>query len=414
MCLKMLKPQDNIGRITMDFKMARRMSNIKASEIREILKITEHPEVISFAGGLPAPELFPVQEIKEVNRLVLESDGAKALQYSATEGYRPLREWIAGRMNQRLGTGFDCDNILITHGSQQALDLSGKVFLDENDVVFCESPTYLAAISAFKAYGCDFVEIPTDDDGMIISELEKKLTQYPNGKLVYLIPDFQNPTGRTWSLERRKDLALLSARYGIAVLEDNPYGELRFEGDFLPSVKSFDTAGNVLCTGTFSKIFCPGYRIGWIAGGKDILRQFVMVKQGTDLQCNTIAQMEIAKYLELYNIDQHIEKIRAVYKHRRDLLVRTMQEVFPDNTAFTIPSGGLFAWVELPAEMDARVYLEKCLQENVAFVPGGSFFPNGGHENTLRINFSNMPDEKIVEGIRRMGQILNKISGRRQ
>lgn len=393
----------------MNFKTARRMSNIKASEIREILKITEQPEVISFAGGLPAPELFPVAAIAEVNRLVLETDGAKALQYTTTEGYRPLREWIAGRMNQRLGTSFDCDNILITHGSQQALDLSGKVFLDENDVVFCESPTYLAAISAFKAYGCNFVEIPTDDEGMIIAELDKRLQQYPNGKLIYLIPDFQNPTGRTWSRERRKELASLSARYGIAVLEDNPYGELRFEGEFLPAVKSWDTTGNILCTGTFSKIFCPGYRIGWIAGDKDIIRQFVLVKQGTDLQCNTIAQMEIAKFLELYDIDQHIEKIRTVYRHRRDLSVQVIQESFPDNITFSIPNGGLFAWVELPVEMDARIYLEKCLKENVAFVPGGSFFPNGGHENTLRINFSNMPDEKIIEGIRRMGKILNEM-----
>ncbi len=392
----------------MDFKMARRMSNIKASEIREILKITERPEVISFAGGLPAPELFPVDAIKEVNRIVLESDGPKALQYSTTEGFRPLREWIADRMNKRLGTSFDCDNILITHGSQQALDLTGKVFLDENDVVFCESPTYLAAISAFKAYGCRFAEVPTDDEGMIISELEKKLQEYPNGKLIYVIPDFQNPTGRTWSLERRKELAAVSARYQMPVLEDNPYGELRFEGEFLPSAKAFDTTGNVLCTGTFSKIFCPGYRIGWVAGDKDIIRQFVLVKQGTDLQCNTIAQMEIAKYLELYDIDEHIEKIRAVYKRRRDLFVQTMQETFPDEVSFTIPSGGLFAWVELPEQMNARDYLEKCLAENVAFVPGGSFFPNGGHENTLRLNFSNMPDDKIVEGISRMGKILNE------
>lgn len=393
----------------MNFKTARRMSNIKASEIREILKITEQPEVISFAGGLPAPELFPVTAIAEVNRLVLETDGAKALQYTTTEGYRPLREWIADRMNQRLGTSFDCDNILITHGSQQALDLTGKVFLDENDVVFCESPTYLAAISAFKAYGCNFVEIPTDDEGMIIAELDKRLQQYPNGKLIYLIPDFQNPTGRTWSRERRKELASLSARYGIAVLEDNPYGELRFEGEFLPAVKSWDTTGNILCTGTFSKIFCPGYRIGWVAGDKGIIRQFVLVKQGTDLQCNTIAQMEIAKFLELYDIDQHIEKIRAVYRHRRDLLIQVMQESFPEHITFSIPNGGLFAWLELPAEMDARVYLKRCLKENVAFVPGGSFFPNGGHENTLRINFSNMPDQKIAEGIRRMGKILNEM-----
>jgi len=388
--------------------MARRMSDIKASEIREILKITERPEVISFAGGLPAPELFPVEAIKEVNRMVLDSDGAKALQYTTTEGFKPLREWIAHRMNNRLGTSFDCDDVLITHGSQQALDLSGKVFLDEGDVVFCESPTYLAAISAFRAYGCHFIEIPTDDQGMIISELVKQLEKCEKAKLIYVIPDFQNPTGRTWSLERRKQLADISARFGIAVVEDNPYGELRFEGEFLPSVKSFDKAGNILCTGTFSKIFCPGYRIGWIAGDKNIIRQYVLVKQGTDLQCNTIAQMEISKYLELYDIDVHIDKIRDTYRKRRDLSVKTMEEAFPDGVSFTRPQGGLFAWVELPSHINARDVLEKCVEQNVAFVPGGSFFPNGGKENTFRINFSNMSEERIVEGLKRLGNVLNK------
>jgi len=384
------------------------MSDIKASEIREILKITERPEVISFAGGLPAPELFPVGAIKEVNRMVLDSDGAKALQYTTTEGFKPLREWIAHRMNNRLGTSFDCDDVLITHGSQQALDLSGKVFLDEGDVVFCESPTYLAAISAFRAYGCSFIEIPTDDQGMIISELVKQLEKCEKAKLIYVIPDFQNPTGRTWSLERRKQLADISARFGIAVVEDNPYGELRFEGEFLPSVKSFDKAGNILCTGTFSKIFCPGYRIGWIAGDKNIIRQYVLVKQGTDLQCNTIAQMEISKYLELYDIDVHIDKIRDTYRKRRDLSVKTMEEAFPDGVSFTRPQGGLFAWVELPSHINARDVLEKCVEQNVAFVPGGSFFPNGGKENTFRINFSNMSEERIVEGLKRLGNVLNK------
>jgi len=392
----------------MEFNMARRMSDIKASEIREILKVTERPEIISFAGGLPAPELFPVEEIKEVNRMVLDCDGAKALQYTTTEGFKPLREWIAHRMNSRLGTSFDSDNILVTHGSQQALDLSGKVFLDEGDVVFCESPTYLAAISAFRAYGCLFVEIPTDEHGMIISELVKQLEKCEKAKLIYIIPDFQNPTGRTWSLERRKQLADISAQFKIAVLEDNPYGELRFEGAFLPSVKSFDITGNILCTGTFSKIFCPGYRIGWIAGNKNIIRQYTLVKQGTDLQCNTIAQMEISKYLELYDIDVHIDKIRAVYRKRRDLSIQTMEEVFPEEVSFTRPQGGLFAWIELPAYINARDVLAKSLEQNVAFVPGGSFFPNGGKENTFRINFSNMSEERIVEGLKRLGNVLMK------
>jgi 2-aminoadipate transaminase len=387
---------------------AKRMSYLKASEIREILKVTERPEVISFAGGLPAPELFPVKEIKEVNRIVLDESGHKALQYTTTEGYAPLRSWIADRMNTRLGTSFDRDNILITHGSQQALDLSGKVFLDKGDIVLCESPTYLAAISAFRAYECNFIEVPTDKDGMVMDELEKLLQNTTNVKLIYVIPDFQNPTGRTWNYERRKQLAEFATKYGVIVVEDNPYGELRFEGEPLPSVKSFDKEGYVLCTGSFSKIFCPGYRIGWIAGDKDIIRKYVLVKQGTDLQCNTIAQMEIAKYLELYDIDKHISKIIKTYRFRRDLAVKTMEKAFPKGITFTRPQGGLFSWVELPENINARDVLVKCLEKNVAYVPGGSFFPNSGKENTFRINFSNMPEDRIVEGLERLADVLNE------
>jgi len=394
----------------MEYKYAQRMSNLKASEIREILKVTQRPEVISFAGGLPAPELFPIEEIKRVNQRVLEESGAIALQYTTTEGYLPLREWIANRMNSHLGTSFEADHVLITHGSQQALDLSGKVFLDKGDVVLCESPTYLAAISAFRAYECDFVEVPTDDDGMVIEDLERILNSVKNIKMIYVIPEFQNPTGKTWSLERRKRLAEAADRHRVIVIEDNPYGELRFEGESLPSVKSFDGQGYVLCTGTFSKIFCPGYRIGWIAGEKEIIRKFVLAKQGTDLQCNTIVQMEIAKYLELYDIDEHIGRIRDVYRRRRDLAVQVMEKEFPAGVTFTRPHGGLFAWVELPDEMNARDVLTLSLEQNVAFVPGGSFFPNGGHENTFRINFSNMPEERIVEGLTILGRILQTLT----
>ena len=392
----------------MNFNYAERMSKLKASEIREILKVTQKPEIISFAGGLPAPELFPIEAIKEVNRIVLEEDGENALQYATTEGYDPLRKWCANRMNTRLGTNFDYENILITHGSQQALDLSGKVFLNKGDIVLCESPTYLAAISAFKAYECDFIEVPTDDEGMITSELENILKTTEKVKVIYVIPEFQNPTGRTWSIERRKALAELATKYNVVVIEDNPYGELRFEGETLPSVKSFDKSGHVLCLGTFSKIFCPGYRIGWIAGDKDIIQKYVLVKQCTDLQCNTIAQRDIAKYLELYDIDKHIEKIREVYRERRNLAIETMKKEFPKEAKFTRPQGGLFMWVELPKEINARGVLEKCLQRNVAFVPGGSFFPNGGHENTFRINFSNMPNDRIVKGIKCIGEILKE------
>lgn len=384
------------------------MSYIKASEIREILKVTEQEDVISFAGGLPAPELFPIKEINEINQIVLKEAGTKALQYTTTEGYAPLREWISKRMNERLRTSFDKDNILITHGSQQGLDLSGKVFLDEGDIVLCESPTYLAAISAFKAYGCSFIEIPTDRYGMNMDVLEDVLRKTKNIKLIYVIPTFQNPTGKTWNLERRKRLAELSAQYSVAVVEDNPYGELRFEGESLPSVKAFDKVGNILCTGSFSKIFCPGFRIGWIAGDKEIIRKYVLIKQGTDLQCNTIAQMTIAEYLKRYDIDKHIKKIVEVYRKRRDIAVRSIECYFPKNIKFTHPEGGLFTWIELPEGVSARNILEKCLEKKIAFVPGGSFFPNEHKENTFRINYSNMPEDRIEKGLQILGEVIKE------
>lgn len=390
----------------MKLKFAKRMSYIKASEIREILKVTEQEDVISFAGGLPAPELFPIDEINEISQIVLMEVGTKALQYTTTEGYMPLREWIAKRMNDRLGTSFDKDNILITHGSQQGLDLSGKVFLDDGDIVLCESPTYLAAISAFKSYGCSFIEIPTDDEGMNMTALDEILNKTKHVKLIYVIPTFQNPSGRTWSLERRKKLAELSAKYDVAVLEDNPYGELRFEGESLPSIKSFDNTGNILCTGSFSKIFCPGFRIGWIAGDKEIIRKYVLVKQGTDLQCNTIAQMTIAEYLKRFDIDKHIGKIVEVYKKRRNIAIRSIACYFPKEVKFTRPNGGLFTWVELPESISARDILERCLEKKIAFVPGGSFYPTENRENTFRINFSNMPEEKIETGLKTLGEVI--------
>ena len=390
----------------MTLQLARRMASIKHSEIREILKVTQQPDIISFAGGLPAPELFPVEEIDLVQHLVLQEAGTQALQYTTTEGFAPLRSWIAKRMNSRLGTSFDLDNVLITHGSQQGLDLSGKVFLDPEDVVLCESPTYLAAISAFKAYGCRFIEIPTDAEGMDMDVLENTLKSTDNVKLIYVIATFQNPTGKTWNLQKRQQLAQLASRYNVAVIEDNPYGELRFEGQDLPSVKSFDKTGQVLCTGSFSKIFCPGFRIGWIAGDKELIRKYVLIKQGTDLQCNTVAQMVIAKYLELYNIDDHILKIVALYKKRRDIALQTIQEHFPKNVHYTHPEGGLFTWVELPENVSARDILELALQSKIAFVPGGSFFPNNERENTLRLNYSNMSEDKIKAGLTTLGGII--------
>ncbi len=390
----------------MQLRFAERMSRIKASDIREMLKVTERNGVISFAGGLPAPELFPIDEIEEITRKVLKEQGGKCLNYASTEGYIPLKEWIADRMNSRLGTSFDTDDIMITHGSQQALDLSGKVFLDEGDVVLCESPTYLAALGAFRAYGCRFIEIPTDGDGMIPESLEEVLKTTCRVKLIYVNPEFQNPTGRTWSIARRKRLAELAAEYNVAVIEDNPYGELRFEGEKLPSIKSFDKADCVMYVGTFSKIFCPGFRIGWVAGHRDAIRKYVLVKQGADLQCNPLSQSIIVEYMKHHDIDAHIARIVEVYKRRRDIALDCIAKYFPAGIRFTRPEGGLFIWVELPENISARSLLAECLEKGVAFVPGGSFFPNENRENTMRLNFSNMPEDKIAIGLRTIGETL--------
>ena len=387
---------------------ARRISNLQASEIRELLKITEQPDVISFAGGLPAPELFPINEISAMCSSVLERDGERALQYASTEGHRPLREWIAGRMNATLGTSHDPDNILITNGSQQGLDLSGKVFIDEGDVIICESPTYLAAITAFRAYGCRFVEAPTDDQGLKMDELESILKSTPRVKAIYVIPNFQNPTGRTMSLERRKRLAELAAIFKVMILEDNPYGELRFEGEHLPSIQSFDREGRVISFGSFSKILCPGLRIGWVAGEREIIGKYVLVKQGVDLHSNTFAQALIAAYLARCDLQAHIGGLLKVYKKRRDVLLEAMDRLFPAGASHTRPEGGLFAWVTLPENINTRALLEDCLKRKVAFVPGGSFFPNGGRENSMRINFSNMEEDRIEQGVGIMAAVLGE------
>lgn len=392
----------------MSLRYADRMNNIKASEIRELLKLTQRPEVISFAGGLPAPELFPIEEMKKAAIKVLDQKGAAALQYGPTEGYNPLREKIAKRM-AKVKVNATIDNILITSGSQQGLDFVARVFINPGDVVICESPTYLGAINAFKAYEPRFVEVPTDDEGMILEDLEKALKENENAKFIYVIPDFQNPSGKTWSLERRKGLVELANKYNVAVVEDNPYGELRFEGEILPSLQHFDTEGRVIFLGTFSKILTPGVRLGWICAHPEVLSKFIMVKQGADLQSATTAQMEVDQLLEDYDIEEHIEKIKAVYKKRKDLMIKTMEEEFPEGVTWTNPQGGLFTWVVLPEHLNAREIAVKALEKNVAYVPGGAFFPNGGHENTFRMNYSNMPEDKIVEGIKRLGEVLREV-----
>jgi 2-aminoadipate transaminase len=393
------------------YRLARRTSRLKASEIRELLKLTTRPEIISFAGGLPAAELFPAAEMAEITRRVLETEGCKALQYSATEGDPTLRHHIAERMNHSQQTRVQAGGILITSGSQQGLDLTGKILLDPDDVVLCESPTYLGALNAFAAYEPTFVEVDTDADGMVPAALEQALATHDRAKFIYAIPDFQNPTGRTWTLERRQALVDLAARHNIPVIEDCPYAELRFEGEPLPALHAVDTHDNVVYLGTFSKTFCPGLRCAWLAAPRALFDQYVMAKQGADLHTSTLIQRQVAGYLDLYGLDDNIRKVIKVYRQRRDLMLGVFDAEMPVGVHYTRPAGGLFLWLEFPGHVDSRQLLQRCLEKHVAFVPGGAFFPSSGHDNTARINFSCMPPERIEEGARRLCQVVTEYLG---
>ena len=389
-------------------QFAHRMDLLKGSEIRELLKLTAQPDIISFAGGMPAPELFPVEQMMEASMAVLKENGRVALQYSSTEGFPRLREQIAERMLAKNNIHTDADHILVTSGSQEGLDFSARVFLNPGDVVLLESPSYLGAVNAFKACEPKFVEVPTDDGGMIMEELEKILATTEKVKMIYVIPDFQNPTGRTWDLDRRHKFMEIINRYEIPVIEDNPYGELRFKGEFLPALKTMDTKDLVIYLGTFSKILAPGYRLGWICCGSDIFDKMTLIAQAAVLQTATISMMVVSKYLDMFDLDAHVQKIRDTYRHRCDLMISTMDEYFPKEAKFTRPEGGLFTWVEMPEYVNTRDMAADALALNVAFVPGDGFFPDAGHNNCIRLNYSCMPDDRIVEGVKRLAEVMKK------
>jgi 2-aminoadipate transaminase len=393
----------------MDLQLSRLADQLRASEIREILKLTTQPGMISFAGGLPALELFPLNEVRAASETVYDRHGREALQYSTTEGNADLREKLALRMNRKCGTQVTASQIQITSGSQQGLDLTAKVFLDPGDLILCESPTYIGAIGAFRQFHPRFLEVPTDEDGMIISELARYLEERGPVKLIYVIPDFQNPSGHRWTINRRREFMALVQRHGVPVIEDCPYADLSFDLKRLPSLKSMDRNEQVFYLGTFSKTFCPGLRIAWVAGRESVIRKYVLAKQSTDLHTATLNQMQVCAYLEQNDLDTNIRRICDVYRERRDVMLAAMDRTFPKGVCYTRPEGGLFLWVELPTGINARDLLVKSIEQKVAFVPGGSFFPNGGHENTLRLNFSAMVPERIEAGITKLAAIMDKM-----
>lgn len=385
---------------------ANRMQALKPSDIREVMKmIAANPGTISFAGGLPDPKLFPGEAMRRATDKVLRERPEAALQYGLTLGYVPLRERIAGLM-AREGVEAGVDNIAITTGSQQAISLSALLFLNGGELILTENPSYLGALTAFKTFEADNIGVDSDEVGMRPEDLEAKLKAHPEAKLIYVIPNFQNPTGRTWSLERRKALVELAVRYDRVILEDNAYGEVRFEGSRLPSLKSLDPGKHVVHMGSFSKVLSPGLRVGWICAHEDFIKKYELVKYGCDLQPAELAQMQVEGFLEENGFDAHLETIKGVYRRRRDLMLETMKQAFPAEARYEKPEGGMFIWVELPAYVDTRAMLPEAIKQGVAYIPGEAFYPLEDRKNAIRLNFSTMADEKIVEGIQRLGALI--------
>ncbi|MBZ0090429.1 MAG: PLP-dependent aminotransferase family protein [Thermoanaerobaculia bacterium] len=399
-------------------RFALRTVGLKSSAIRELLKLTARPDVISFGGGLPAPEAFPRAEIAEAAARVLERDGSEALQYGPTEGYLPLRELIVRHMG-RYGIKVTPANVLITCGSQQALDLVGKLLIDAGDRVLVEDPTYLGAIQAFTAYQPQFLTVPLDDDGLDVDHLEQQLRAGP--KFAYVLPNFHNPAGVTLSLERRKRLVDLASHYGVPLLEDDPYGQLRYEGDHLPPLVVLDSElhegnggsrpfrGDVMYLGTMSKTLAPGLRIGWVVAPEEVIGRLVQLKQGADLHTGTFNQMVAWETARGGFLDQHVRRLRELYRARRDAMLSAIERHFPPGCSWTRPQGGLFLWARLPEGMDSAKVLEVALrEEKVAFVPGNAFHSRGGGANTMRLNFSYAPTDVAEEGMKRLGRAIDR------
>lgn len=399
-------------------RYAQRNQRMTRSVIRELLKLTQQPDIISFAGGLPAPEMFPVEQIQEAAYRVLSEHGAQALQYGPTEGYLPLRQFICERMN-RYGIKSEPNNVFITTGSQQALDLIGKLLINPGDRVLVEEPTYLGALQAWNAYQAEYISVASDDYGLCTDLLENALRIGP--KFMYVLPNFQNPGGTTLPPERRLDLVRLSNKYGIPVVEDDPYGALRYEGEHLPPLVALDAdfqseaglnghgfmEGNVIYLGTFSKTLAPGLRLGWVVAPVEVIDQLVMAKQGTDLHSSSFDQMVAYEALKTGFLDDHIRQIRQVYGERRDVMLAALERYFPEGCSWTHPEGGLFLWARVPEWIDTGELMQEAVKAKVAYVPGFAFYADASHgRNTMRLNFSNAQPAQIEEGIKRLGNLL--------
>ena len=385
---------------------ANRFDNVTGSAIREIFKVLARPNMISFAGGNPAMEALPDIQMAEIAKEVLLKDGKRILQYGATEGYPPFMESLLSYLNEQFSFGVGKENVLPITGSTSGMDLLCKALLNPGDKVLVESPTFLGNMQTFNLYQAELIGINSDDDGVILEDLEQAIIKH-NPKMIYIIPTFQNPSGKTLALNRRKPIAEMAAKYGVLVVEDDPYRDLRYSGKVLPPIKSFDTTGHVAYMGSFSKIISPGIRVGYLVAQEDILRKCTIGKQGTDLHTTNLTQAMVDVFLRSGQLKKHIEEILPSYQSKMELMLEKLSD-FPAGTTYTIPEGGLFIFVSLPEKINATELFNTAVEKGVAYVPGTFFYPEGGHHNTLRLNFSNSTLPQIEKGMNILSTLLNK------
>ncbi len=397
------------GALMLDIQFAKRMAGVKPNAVGELLRLGAQPDIMSFGGGYPDASLFPLEQLNAVYRTAIAELGQSSLQYTVSNGLPKLREQIAARMN-REGIACTAENILVLQGSQQGLDLTAKMLVDRGDVIITENPTFLGALIAFNPCEPRYKTVRIDEDGMDMGDLERLLRESPRPKLVYTVPDFQNPTGVTMSLPRRKRLIELANRFNLIILEDSPYREIRYQGAAIPSLKSLDSEGRVIYLGSFSKILAPGLRLGWAVASDDLIQKLGLLKLAADTQCSTLNMTATVLFLERYDIDQHIETIRATYLRKKNLLLDTIRRSFPQEITFTDPSGGLFTWLTFPKGFDtAQFMLEQALPKaKVAYVPGATFFPLQQEVNHARVNYSAQPDDIIVKGMTALGRLVKE------
>ena len=391
------------------YRYAQRMELAQPSFIRESLKLASDPTLICFAGGNPDPAYFPWEELAQAAQRAITGDWRTALQYSVTEGNLALRESLRGMM-KAIGIDTPVEQLVITSGSQQGLDLVAKAFLDKGDKVIVESPTYMGAVNAIKYYQPQFLEVETDQDGMRMDALERVLQENPDAKFIYTIPDFQNPTGQVLARERRSRMIALAEQYDVMIVEDNPYYYLRYDGEAIPPVKHFDDKDRVIYLGSTSKILCPALRIGWIIAPRHVVNSLVYLKQACDLQTSELTQRIAGEYLARNDIVAHIARMNGLYKKKKDRMLQAIRDTFPPEIQYTVPQGGLFLWLTFPEEVDALALFHQMKESiRVIFVPGDTFYPYGGHPNTARLSFATVSEEQIGEGMERMGGMLTQL-----